>query len=853
MIVVDEEVLFSKWCKQHRMDLVSLGYGDLDKHLDVDFEDVQRGLTAVSPGLAKKYEAQFKAMKESGLSISEFYQTVFDEYIGMKMMDAGSNKAPPPLEYSHSKKIGDADLPEPAMDILQGKYQVEKLNPLTGMNEYHYYQWLARALASQGVNPHDPDVIDALSKYQAMFNAPAYHGYVNKTQYLDIPPKTTYTAKLFPNFSPAKKERVSKSVGSPEWDAMKDRLLLMPYLFIEADKTGKGYWAKCVDKIGSWYTSNVVKELEAIVREVLATIHKFQTKDVREMIQQLAEARHVSIDVFHQYNRDLIHFKNGVYRISTREFVSRDGTLPGTWKDNVFTTRPLNVNYRPELDLDVPLEVTSWGDLLGERLFLIEFERTIHRLLDCPPDPEDPDNKGHPGQYERFWQWLGYCLTDRIDLNKSAIFSGEPDTGKTSTLETIFNYWQSPDGDATLIAYVDFIDVCNPKDLDFSGYVHGKKVMFDDEMGNEPITTYSKFKKRVSASTQRVREMYVGSYSGDATAKFSGCVNYLPIVENIGISFGKRIMPFFCQRPYSADEKDEWLVLAMRESRLLGEYIMAKAIKYLHLLLESGWVMPEEITPERVVHWWLLESDVIYSFINQCCDRVDSVEESTIKAEAWFAFTKYRDAVSLTHGGEYITSQGEFTKKLGGYQPPFPVRNGGERETTEWNKKTSRRDNVTKRVDVYFGLHVNEEKLAKFVDDAPVLSPTKNKRLSHVEKDTLEQQIMAVAAQKFLDRGVDFKPKIVTPPQQGVTTVVDDVTPASDVVTDLDTDSNKDWIMEKLAGKSTMARSEMLRITHQIFRCTDDAVNNLLQIMANEGMFVLTPTAIIMDEHVPRP
>jgi phage/plasmid-associated DNA primase len=617
----------------------------------------------------------------------------------------------PKLKYT--KNVADAKLSPQAMDILTGHFVLEHATQsTTGQSEHLYWQWLVRVLASSGVDPCGQDVFDLLRQFQPEFDEPTYRYQLTKVGYLNIPPKATFTRKLFPGVTVEGEMEKKAQVGDDDWEAVKAKLLELPYIYAVVKKDGTGFWTRANDGIDSWYasTGKVTKDLESIVQEWLGQIKMFKNGDVIEMMSQLNRARNVDVSYFSNVNRDIIHFQNGIYHVKWKEFTRRDQPLPDKWKDVARRTfRVIPVDYDPDFDVHYPIEIKEWRDLSPSRLYIIEWERTLHRML---------DSHEHPGQYERFWQWLGYCLSSYIDLNKAAILEGDPDCAKTSTWMTFVSYLEPENKELSITAHVDFAEVCEPKDIEFSKYVDGKLIWYDDEMGKEPIKTYTKFKKRISEEVGKVRELYVGSYNADRVGKFTGCVNILPVVYGISESFGKRMMPFFCQNPYTKDEKDESLVHAMRKSPALGRYIVRKAIMYLHDLLSTGW--RNAMTADEVVHWWLLKSDVVYSFVTTMCERVKMIPDSSEVDDTWEAFTRYRDASGMEYSSKYAATKGDFTAVLGGYRPPFPKRDTHRKKTVE-NKKTGEmveKDSV--HVEVYLGLKVNYEKLEQLLGSETV-------------------------------------------------------------------------------------------------------------------------------------
>jgi hypothetical protein len=528
--------------------------------------------------------------------------------------------------------------------------------------------------------------------------------------YLDVPPKPTFTRKLFPGVVEEREKKAQ--VGDDDWESVKAKLVESRHVWIVTKYDGDGYWARPHDAIDSWYygSGKVTLDLEGLVEEQLAGLKMHRSATIKEMLLQLRRRVSVPVDMFTKVNREIIHYQNGIYLIHGQKLVDRNQPLPAEYSGlSRRTLRAVPVDYVPDLKMDYPAGFlgntgATWADLFDPAtVAIVEWERTLHRLF---------DNHEHPGQYHRFWQWLGYCLSDITDLNKSAILEGVPDTAKTSTWMTFIKLIEPADKDLAITAHVDFAEICDPKDIEFSKYIDGKKIWYDDEMGKEPIKTYTKFKKRVSEETGKVRALYLGSYNADRVGKFTGCVNILPPVYGISESFGKRIMPFFCANPYTAEEKDEQLVHFMRTSVSLAQYIVRKAMDYLADLLENGW--KNAMSAEEVVYWWLIKSDIVYYFKEKMCVKVTTNRDSDDKEDVWNAFVEFRDACGIEHSSKYAATQADFTNIISGFG--HPVRDDHRPKRLKGKDgELVNKDDV--HVKVYFGLKVDHDKIKELLGD----------------------------------------------------------------------------------------------------------------------------------------
>lgn len=656
---------------------------------------------------------------------------------------AATSQAPTviPLRFApaitYTKRAADVALPEPCLDILQGHFIIEHATQAsTNQAEHLYWSWLVRTLACLEIDPCGDDVISMLHQFQPEFDEAVYRYQLTKVAYLNVPPKNTFTKKLFPAFQFTKREKIT--VGSPEWDQLKLRILGWPFTYLENDARDGGYWVKAADPIGSWFKRGVQLELQNAVRIELELIGMFGSANVDEMLREVKEIKHKQMSTF-RINRNAVHFKNGIYIIPTREFIPRVGPMPDKYKDQTFYTfKVIDADYDPNAPEEPP--AATWGALISEDWLIHEFERSLHRHLDNPE---------HPGQYELVWEFWGYCLSDLIGYRKALINRGPPRTFKTTANEIFLGCLESDQAEMTLASRGTFQDLCEATDKDMTTKLLWKKVLYNDDMGDSPIKSYEKFKERISQFRIGVREMYMNDYEVDNIMKFIGNVNMLPVVYNLADSFCDRVMPVFWGNPLADDELDRGLDFAMRASAKLRTYIVGKALKALDRLYKRQRF--EGMDWESVMHWWRLESDIVYSFTSQYCTRVRAMAESDVTSVVFAYFTMYKEVAAMKCNDKYAATQTSFTQILKGYTPAFPVRKVGHRV---WTDPITGEEKDVQKADVYFGLKVNIDKL-QGICDLEAMEPTDGKKaLSKTAAVVSKKLVTMLSTLDFVDQHV---------------------------------------------------------------------------------------------------
>jgi len=465
------------------------------------------------------------------------------------------------------------------------------------------------------------------------------------------------------------------------WDETLNDLINSEYAYFSTGKKDEGYWIKRLDRIDSLHEFNVHFELMDDARDKLLEIQKLGTSMVNELLQQVKERKNFKIEDF-EPERDLIHFRNGIYFIQQDYFLPRD-TAPDNippfvrqYRLRTFST--LLEEYHPEIPLEIPS--MTWGNWAGG-WYLQEFEHAFEYYFD-----------GDAEVMNRWWEWFGYTLTNYIMFKKAAIYHGESDCGKSKFTEihqhAIGEQWVEH----------TFHDICD-KRLGISGSLYRKKVCYDDDLGDDRIKDHSEFKRQTGKSTMEVRELYQNPFMGENTVKFLASANVLPPVKNIGIPFCNRWLIFFFKHVIPKDEQDIFFPSRMSCPRVI-QYMYRKGIHHLRILLNRGYFVG--MNGEEVMHWWQLGSNIVYRFVKECCIEVPTIGESDVQADLYQHFCTFADSTNMK--ATWVKGQATFTSQLKTFG--YPAVPAGHRDRTD-------DDGITRStsVKVYRGLAIDQDKL----------------------------------------------------------------------------------------------------------------------------------------------
>lgn len=474
------------------------------------------------------------------------------------------------------------------------------------------------------------------------------------------------------------------------------------YFFSTGDE--KGYWIKSVDSINSLFIKDIIFDFRRHIRERLQDANKSNSSgQVDEILKILREQKYLTRNDFRVDGR-LIHFKNGIYFIESGIFyprkysVDNDLKLIDNLKYQVHTFKVIPFDYKPNPSFENKMTWDNWGS--GWEIQ--EFKQYLETVFYISPEMSGKYRVTTEEQIKRWWEWMGYCLTDVNDIKAAALYRGVRHTGK-STLSKIQIYTLTRDilgdGENDLVSYESFHNICHDKES--KAAMHGKKLNYDDDVGASLIKFFEKFKQITGMDRHRMRPLYENPFSGLLTVKFQMCANELPPVKGIDENFTCRWIIFFFNHVFYKPDWDRAFLYRMKSPKV-AQYIIHESIKGLNRLLKRGYF--EGMGEQEILHYWLLETDAVYKFINLCCKTKVNWKDSAVQN---ILYEQFNEFVDNTGTKTWIKAQRQFTEQmtLRGY----PVRDGGKR--TIWNDEKA--VNETKHVKIYHGIRLDQDKYDK--------------------------------------------------------------------------------------------------------------------------------------------
>jgi phage/plasmid-associated DNA primase len=482
-----------------------------------------------------------------------------------------------------------------------------------------------------------------------------------------------------------------------------------------------GYWIKCTDRLGSYFITDVELELKDTIMDTLISMgysSRAQTPDEINKILAIFKVQRYLTHADFRIDRDLIHFQNGIYIITWKVFLPRDTAnteypdyMPSPDWYLAHQWRTFNIiphDYKPNVETD---------DEFDDFLKLIFNDTTI-------------GGKKITGkqQQQMWWEWMGYCLTDRL-IRTAAIHRGPRGTGK-STLGFVKLRVLGEDN----YSLESLHNICHDKES--TAAMYRKKFNYDDDVGTSLIKNYEQFKKATGLERMRIRPLFQNSFTGDATAKMAIGANNLPPVKNIGTDFTCRWIiffynHFFCKKDPTANEIARWKANGITSWTIRDEnfrdkgftkestyeYIIVRAINALHDIINRGYF--EGMSEDDVLEYWLLETDAVYKFISQVCSTNVTRAESEIQSTLYNKFVEYCDTTGTR---TWIKAQRQFTEVMANFG--YPVKDGGKRDVYDPETATTKQNTHVK---VYHGITINDDKWEDILNEETIHNqPTKH-------------------------------------------------------------------------------------------------------------------------------
>jgi P4 family phage/plasmid primase-like protien len=389
----------------------------------------------------------------------------------------------------------------------------------------------------------------------------------------------------------------------------------------------KGFFIRRTN--GCLYKPGVKNELEMIVDGELEKIDPKLSRGTRrnEIMEKIRIKTGIDFQ-WHEPDRDIIIFKNGVYHLDTWTFKPFTGNEDGV----SFTWIPHEYNpLAPEVDI--------FDDFLQEVLVTDE-------------------------QVQCWWEWMGYCLTRWIGYKKASLFHGPINSGK-STLSKIMQNVIGAQNRAT----TQFKRIC--EDRFANSTLIGKIWNYDDDIGKKPIEETDNFKKLLGYETMNVEEKHQTSYDSYNMIKIQTCANNIPWIPELDVIAPKLVVLRF---PNQYPEVEGFVRQFLTDE--IAQYIITRSLYELRDRNRRGFFTG--MTAEQSLDYLRKETNPVYGFLNDCCLLDEPNPQCTSQEEVYQAFTEWADL--LGRDIKFIKDKGGFTRKIYalGFVSARPTK-GGER------------------------------------------------------------------------------------------------------------------------------------------------------------------------------
>jgi phage/plasmid-associated DNA primase len=183
-----------------------------------------------------------------------------------------------------------------------------------------------------------------------------------------------------------------------------------------------------------------------------------------------------------------------------------------------------------------------------------------------------------------------------------------------------------------------------------------------DDIGDEKDLQNSKMKQLLTAKYYSFRRLQCQSVHKRNITKHWLAGNNLPYMRNLDLAFCRRWLVFICDQEIPEEGRiDRYEELLLSDEDFV-EGFLHDTITYYKLLKENRQFMQSK---EEIYSWWAGQTDYVFKFLNECCERTTNSADYITQATTYDYFSKY-----CVQNAFLVVSQVMFTKKLSefGYQ-----------------------------------------------------------------------------------------------------------------------------------------------------------------------------------------
>jgi phage/plasmid-associated DNA primase len=404
---------------------------------------------------------------------------------------------------------------------------------------------------------------------------------------------------------------------------------------VTADFLQEQWTCIATDRLFAWngifYDLRVTEYLPAIIEKLFRQYNlKYNPLISHEILQILHDRNLVSSEELNNYP-DYIPFKNGHFNTKTQQMESNT-------TDRYFTYA-FNYDYNP---------------FASSKQFR-RFMRTVIK---------------NPAERKKVLLFLAYCLTNRIQLQKSQIWQGtEGSNGKTQLCELVAHIWQG------LICQVPLQYLRDPL---WSISLRGKLINIVPDLPKEPLQDEGPIKSAITDRTICGRDHYCAPTTFINTTKHIFSCNSIPLPPpEASAAFYRRweIIHFTAvfKNPKDPDFNPTIHQVAIPDYVDVLKTEAAGILAYLTTFLRQ--VENLRVTDiTRIKRDWRLYSDNVLQYYEECHHSDDSAADALVElktpcSELYNAYLKWctikhLSSSSFKHFGTVVGNQG-IEKKIG--------------------------------------------------------------------------------------------------------------------------------------------------------------------------------------------
>lgn len=323
--------------------------------------------------------------------------------------------------------------------------------------------------------------------------------------------------------------------------------------------------------IGGVYVPRGIVRIQQIFHEIMKGNHS-NMRNMNEVVKHVRAATYKDKSIF-DADEDIINVKNGLYKISTEEFLPHD----------------------PEYRVIAQNEVVYDPD------------------AKCPMIDKFFEEVAEPDRLATMYEIAGYALMPKKNEKVGFILIGQPDTGKTQ-----FNQVIAKLVGANMTATVSPNELA--KDSHSGSDLFGKSLNVIDDLGTSPLNETSIIKALIGSGFIRVNPKNLAAFSFKPEILNIWCCNALPKTNDI--SFGDKFDLMYFDNVYGGhDAPDKHLINKLTtQSEMSG--LFNKAIKAYRKVVENDRFTGAKSSKEKA-QLYEFESRPIAAFCATKCRLVD--------------------------------------------------------------------------------------------------------------------------------------------------------------------------------------------------------------------------------------